>query len=139
LLAQYQQKQREAAAEAEAMIAHARDEASRIAAQAARDLEDALGRRRRLAEERIAQAETKARQEIRAVAADAAIGAARAVIVREWDRVAAARGGARSMPDAALPQRALRKSRPESGFFPLLQRYLLCAPVRAGPNSLVLS
>jgi F-type H+-transporting ATPase subunit b len=103
LLAQYQQKQREAAAEAEAMIAHAREEAERIAAQSARDLEDALGRRRRLAEERIAQAEAKALDEIRAVAADAAIDAARAVIVAEMDE---ARGGALlDAAIAALPQR----------------------------------
>ncbi|HEY8872223.1 MAG TPA: F0F1 ATP synthase subunit B [Stellaceae bacterium] len=103
LLAQYQQKQREAAAEAEAMIAHAREEAVRIAAQSARDLEDALTRRQRLAEERIAQAETKALDEIRAAAVDAAIGAARAVIVEEMDE---ARGGALlDAAIAALPQR----------------------------------
>ena len=103
LLAQYQQKQREAAAEAEAMIAHARQEAVRIAAQSARDLEDALTRRQRLAEERIAQAETKALDEIRAAAVDAAIGAARAVIVEEMDE---ARGGALlDAAIAALPQR----------------------------------
>jgi F-type H+-transporting ATPase subunit b len=44
------------------MIAHAREEAKRIAVQSARDLEDALTRRQRLAEERIAQAETGARR-----------------------------------------------------------------------------
>jgi F-type H+-transporting ATPase subunit b len=103
LLAQYQQKEREAAAEAEAMIAHARDEAERIAAQSASDLEAALARRQRLAEERIAQAEAKALAEIRAVAVDAAIGAARAVIVAEMDD---ARGGALlDAAIAALPQR----------------------------------
>ena len=103
LLAQYQQKQREAAAEAEAMIAHAREEAVRIAAQSARDLEGALTRRQRLAEERIAQAETKALDEIRAAAVDAAIGAARSVIVEEMDE---ARGGALlDAAIAALPQR----------------------------------
>src|ERR1700732_2208654 len=37
LLADYRQKEREAAADAQAIIAHARDEAERIAAQAARD------------------------------------------------------------------------------------------------------
>ena len=47
LLAEYQRKQREAAAEAEAIIAHAREEAERIAAQSARDLEQALARRQR--------------------------------------------------------------------------------------------
>ena len=50
LLAQYQGKEREAAAEAQAIIAQAQDEAERIAAQAARDLDQALARRQRLAE-----------------------------------------------------------------------------------------
>jgi F-type H+-transporting ATPase subunit b len=85
LLAQYQQKQREAAAEAAAIITHAREEAGRIAAQSARDLEQALMRRQRLAEERIAQAEQKALDEIRAAAVDIAIGAAREVIVSQID------------------------------------------------------
>jgi len=103
LLAQFQAKEREAAAEAEAIIAHAREEAERIAAQSGRDLEAALARRQRLAEERIAQAEAKAVDEIRAVAVDIAIAAAREVIVAETDE---ARGGA--LLDAAigaLPQR----------------------------------
>jgi F-type H+-transporting ATPase subunit b len=103
LLAQYQQKEREAAAEAEAIIAHAREEAERIAARSARDLEQALTRRQRLAEERIAQAEQKALDDIRAVAIDVAIGAAREVISSQIDEE---RGAA--MLDAAiaaLPQR----------------------------------
>jgi F-type H+-transporting ATPase subunit b len=103
LLAQYQQKEREAAAEAEAIIAHAREEAERIAAQAAGDLEQALVRRQRLAEERIVQAEQKALAEIRAVAVDVAIGAAREVIVSQIDE---ARGAALlDAAIAALPQR----------------------------------
>ncbi len=103
LLAQYQQKERDAAAEAEAIITHASQEADRITAQSARDLEESLARRQRLAEERIAQAETKALDEIRAVAVDVAIGAARAVIVSEMDEE---RGGALlDAAIAALPQR----------------------------------
>jgi len=103
LLAQYQQKEREAAAEAAAIIAHAREEAERIAAQSARDLEQAVVRRQHLAEERIAQAEQNALAEIRAVAVDVAIGAAREVIVSQIDE---ARGGALlDAAIAALPQR----------------------------------
>ena len=103
LLAQYRQKEREAAAEAEAIVAHAREEAERIAAQAAGDLEQALVRRQRLAEERILQAEQKALDEIRAVAVDIAIGAAREVIVSQIDEASGA-----ALLDAAivaLPQR----------------------------------
>jgi len=103
LLAQYQQREKEAAAEAEAIVAHAREEAERIAAQSARDLDDALARRQRLAEERIAQAEAKALDEIRAVAVDVAIGAAREVIVAQIDEE---RGAALlDAAIAALPQR----------------------------------
>ena len=102
LLAEYQQKEREAAAEAELIIAHAREEAERIAVQAARNLEQALARRQLLAEERIAQAESKALEEIRAVAVDAAIAAAREVIMAEIDE---ARGAALlDAAIAALPQ-----------------------------------
>ena len=103
LLTEYQRKQHDAAAEAQAIIAHAQEEAERIAALSARELEQALERRQRLAEERIAQAESKAVDEIRAVAVDVAIGAARAVIVSEIDDK---RGGALlDAAIAALPQR----------------------------------
>ena len=103
LLAEYRRKGREATADAEAIVAHAKEEAERIATQSARDLEQALQRRQLLAEERIAQAESKAVEEIRAVAVDVAIAAARDVIAAQTDEQ---RGGA--MLDAAiaaLPQR----------------------------------
>ncbi|HJU17043.1 MAG TPA: F0F1 ATP synthase subunit B [Stellaceae bacterium] len=102
-LAEYQTKQREAAAEAEAIVAHARAEAERTAAQAARDLELTLERRRRLAEERIAQEQQKALAEIRALAVDLAVAAARQVIAGEVDE---ARGAALIDGEiAALPPR----------------------------------
>lgn len=103
LLAGYRRKEHEAAAEAEAIIAQAQAEARRVAEQSARDLEEALARRQRLAEERIAQAETKAIGEIRAVAVDVAIAAARDVIAAETD----AERGATLIDSAiaALPER----------------------------------
>jgi F-type H+-transporting ATPase subunit b len=85
-LADYRLRQHEAAAEAEAILARAKAEAERIAQQSARDLEEALRRRRRLAEERIAQEEARALAEIRAVAVDIAIAAARRVIAADLDR-----------------------------------------------------
>jgi F-type H+-transporting ATPase subunit b len=85
LVAEYRAKQREAAAEAEAIVAHAKAEAERIATQSARDLELSLGRRQRLAEERIAQAEAKALDEVRTAAIDVAIAAARDVIAAQID------------------------------------------------------
>jgi F-type H+-transporting ATPase subunit b len=101
VLGAYQRKQQQAAAEAEAIIAHAKDEAQRIAAQSARDLEDTLRRRQLLAEERIAQEQAKALAEIRAIAVDVAISAARQVIAAQLDE----RRGAALIDDAiaALP------------------------------------
>ena len=101
-LATYQRRQQEGAAEARAIIAHAREEAERIAAQSLRDLEDALRRRQVLAQERIAQEEAKALLEIRAIAVDVAISAARQVIVASLDE----RSGAALIDDAiaALPR-----------------------------------
>jgi len=96
-LAAYQKQQQEGAAQAEAILAHARSEAERIAAQAARDLEETLERRRRLAQERIAQEEAKALAEIRAITVDVAISAARQVIVAELDE-----GRGSALIDAAI-------------------------------------
>jgi len=103
LLAEYRQQQQRAATDAQAIVVHAQEEAERIAAQSARDLEQSLERRRRLAAERIAQAESKAVDEIRAAAVDVAIAAARDVIAAQTD---AQRGGALiDAAIAALPQR----------------------------------
>ena len=101
-LAAYQKRQQEGAAEAEAIISHAKEEAERIAAQSLRDLEEALRRRQLLAQERIAQEEAKALAEIRAVAVDVAISAAREVITASLDE----RRGAALIDDAiaALPR-----------------------------------
>jgi F-type H+-transporting ATPase subunit b len=103
LVAQYRAKQQEAAGEAEAIVTHAREEAERIAAQGTRDLEHALERRQRMAEERIAQAEAKALDEVRAAAIDVAIAAAREVITAQIDE----RRGSALLDEAivALPQR----------------------------------
>jgi F-type H+-transporting ATPase subunit b len=103
LVAEYRAKEREAAAEAETIVSHAKQEAERIAAQSARDLEQALKRRQELAEERIAQAEAKALAEVRTAAVDIAIAAARDVIAGTINQQ---RGAA--LLDAAivaLPQR----------------------------------
>ena len=84
-LAEYQAKQREAAAEAEAIVAHARAEAERIAVQSQGDIEESLRRRELLAQERIAQEQAKALAEIRAIAVDIAISASRRVIAASLD------------------------------------------------------
>jgi F-type H+-transporting ATPase subunit b len=84
-LAAYQRRQQEAATEAAQIVSHAKEEVERIAAQSLRDLEETLRRRQALAQERIAQEETKAVAEIRAIAVDVAISAARQVIAAWLD------------------------------------------------------
>jgi len=101
-LAAYQRRQQEGAAEAQVIIAHAEEEAERIAAQSLRDLEEMLRRRQLLAQERIAQEEAKALAEIRSIAVDIAISAARQVIAAALDE----RRGAALIDEAiaALPR-----------------------------------
>jgi F-type H+-transporting ATPase subunit b len=102
-LATYQRKQRDALKEAEEIITHAKAEAERLGQQAAKDLEAAIERRQRQAEDKIAQAEAKALAEVRSVSVDVAMAAARRIIAESLD----APRGARLIDDAiaALPQR----------------------------------
>jgi F-type H+-transporting ATPase subunit b len=79
-LGQIQRKQRDALQEAEAIVAHAREESQRYAERARLELDAAIERRERLAAERVALAEAKAIAEVRNTAVDIAIGAARRVI-----------------------------------------------------------
>ena len=102
-LADYQLKQRDALKEAAAIIAHAKAEAERIGEQAARDLEAALERRTRQAEEKIAQEEAKAIADVRNTAIDIALAAAREIIAEQLD--AKAGGALIDQAIAALPQR----------------------------------
>ena len=100
-LAEYQRKQRDALKEAEAIVAHANAEAERTAARAARDLDAAIERRKRLALEKIALTEAKALAEVRNYAVDLAIAALRRALVEDLD--AARRGALIDDAIAALP------------------------------------
>ena len=80
LLAEYQRKQREAEREAEAIIAEARDDAGRIAAEARVKMEEFVARRTKMAEAKIAQAEVQALADVRAAAAEAAVKASEKVL-----------------------------------------------------------
>src|SRR3546814_8710659 len=62
-LAEYKRKQRDAAKEAEDLLANAKHEAELLRRQAAEDLKETLARREKAAIEKIAQAETQARSE----------------------------------------------------------------------------
>jgi F-type H+-transporting ATPase subunit b len=100
-LAEYQRKQRDALKEAEAIVAFAKAEAERVAAQGARDLEAAVERRQRLATEKIALAESKAIAEVRNSAVDLAIAAVGHVLAQDLD--AARRSALIDEAIAALP------------------------------------
>jgi F-type H+-transporting ATPase subunit b len=75
LLASYERKQREAADEAKSIVEHARHEAARLSESAAQDLERSLARRRKQAEDRIAQAEASAIADVRNRAIEVAMDA----------------------------------------------------------------
>ena len=80
LLAEFERKGREAEAEAEAIIASARAEAERLAAEAKARSEDFVVRRTKLAEQKIAQAESQALADVRSAAAEAAVAAAEKIL-----------------------------------------------------------
>jgi F-type H+-transporting ATPase subunit b len=103
MLGQFQRKQRDALQEAEAIVAHAREDAGRLVERAKRDLEAVIDRRQRLAQEKIALAEAKALAEVRNAAVDVAMGAARQVIA---ERLGDGQGQALvDQAIAELPQR----------------------------------
>jgi F-type H+-transporting ATPase subunit b len=81
VLAEYKKKQRETEAEAQAIIAQAKTEAAEIAAESGARMEEFVARRTRMAEAKIAQAETQALADVRAAAADAAVKAAELILV----------------------------------------------------------
>ena len=80
LLADYQRKQREAESEVEAIIADARAEAERVAAEARVKMEEFVVRRTKLAEAKISQAEVQALADVGAAAAEAAVAAAEKIL-----------------------------------------------------------
>jgi F-type H+-transporting ATPase subunit b len=80
LLATYERKQRDAAGEAEQILADARREVDRLTEHAAAELERSLRRREEMAIERISQAEAAAVAEVRASAVDVAVEATQRLI-----------------------------------------------------------
>jgi F-type H+-transporting ATPase subunit b len=82
LVEDYRRRQGEAEAEAQEIVASAHAEAERLAAEAKAKLEDYVARRTRMAEAKIAQAETQAVADVRAAAAEAAVAAAERILTR---------------------------------------------------------
>jgi F-type H+-transporting ATPase subunit b len=82
VLAEYKRRQDEAEKTAESIIHNAGVEAERLAAEAQTKVEEFIGRRTRMAETKIAQAEAQALADVRAAAADVAVAAAEAILTR---------------------------------------------------------
>jgi F-type H+-transporting ATPase subunit b len=82
VLAQYQKKRTEAEREAEEIVTAARGEAERLADEAKAKVEDFVARRTKMAEQKIAQAETQALADVKAAAAEAAVAAAEKILTQ---------------------------------------------------------
>jgi F-type H+-transporting ATPase subunit b len=85
LLAEYQRKRKEAEKEASEIVEHARREADQFVTEAKQKSEDYVVRRTALAEQKIAQAERDAVNEVRARAVDLAVESARSVLASKVD------------------------------------------------------
>lgn len=83
LLASYERQQKEVQAQADRIVAHAREEAAQAAEEARKDLETSVARRLQAAEDQVASAEAAAIRDVRDRAVHVAIAAARDVIARQ--------------------------------------------------------
>lgn len=83
LLADYERKQKEVQAQADRIVASAKDEANAAADQAREDLEKSIVRRLAAAEDQIASAEASAVKEVRDQSILIAVAAARDVIAKQ--------------------------------------------------------
>jgi F-type H+-transporting ATPase subunit b len=80
LLAEFERKGCDAETEAAAIIASAKAEAERLAGEAKTKAEDFVTRRTKMAEAKIAQAESQAVSDVRSAAAEAAVTAAEKIL-----------------------------------------------------------
>ena len=85
LLAEYQQKRKEAEKEAADIVTAAKRDAEMLLGEAHKKTEDYVARRTAIAEQKIAQAERDAIAEVRARAVDLGVEAARQVIAKSVD------------------------------------------------------
>jgi len=89
LLAEYQRKRKEAEKDAGDIVAAAQREAAMLLDEAHKKTEEYVARRAVLAEQKIAQAEREAINEVRASAVDLAVEAARTLLAGKIDAKAA--------------------------------------------------
>ena len=83
VLADYRRKQGDTVKETKAIVDLATKEAEILAAETRRLMQEQFDRRMKLAEDKIARAETEALREVRAAAADAAVAAAQSLIAQK--------------------------------------------------------
>ncbi len=83
LLAEYERKHKEVQAQADRIVAQAKDEAQAAAEQAKEDLKSSIARRMAAAEDQISSAESSAVKEVRDQAVAVAVMAARDVIAKQ--------------------------------------------------------
>lgn len=81
LLAEYQRKRNDAEKEAEDIIESAKREADHLASESKSKLDDYVTRRTKVAEQKIAQAEQQAIQDVKAIAAERAIAASESILI----------------------------------------------------------
>lgn len=103
LLSEYKEKQRQAMADAQAILAQAKEEARLHRENSATQLEASLKRREQQAIDRISQAEAQALSEVRSAAADLAVAATRRLIETAMD--AKTRGAMIDSSIKELPQK----------------------------------
>jgi len=103
LLAEYQQKQRNAMAEAEQIVAQAKEEAVRLREETEKDLAHAIKRRKEQALDRIAQSEAQALADVRNTAIDVAMAAAEKLIRQNMDA-----GRQQALADEAIAELSKR-------------------------------
>lgn len=99
ILASYERKRKDVQAQADRIVASAKDEAVEAAAQAQKDLETSIARRLAAAEERISSAEAGAIRAVREQAITVAIAAAGDVLSKQMTAEASA-----ASIDAAIKQ-----------------------------------
>jgi F-type H+-transporting ATPase subunit b len=97
LLADYQRKHRNVGSEADSIVEVARREAEALARETRAGLKEQLERRTRMAEEKIARAESQAVDEVRASAIDMAVAAAEKIL-----REKMAESGAAALVDQSI-------------------------------------
>jgi len=83
VLAEYQRRRGEAESEAQSIVAMAQADAERLAVEAKARIEEFVERRTKLAEAKIAQAESQAMADVRSAAAEAAVAAAERILIQE--------------------------------------------------------